>query len=481
MDTNPTTNTNTREIVFCHACENEWYRDEDGLVCPECRSDFTEIVEANNDPRDDEQNIPSEPHPPGGFYAPDPDEQDIGGLQWEQTGPETYRIRGRYATEVPLGPGGQPQGQQQAGGLMGMVGGILQGMMGGQGDAPGDERQPGQQRSQPQSPSSRPPSAPGSPAPPGQQPRGGTTFTQDGRVHHHPHFHHHHGHVGPFSYTFASSSNTTGPGAMPGPGPDLFGNLFPRNAFAAQPQQRQPEPIEQMLNAMMMNIGVPPGAQGQNPGQAQPIPGGGPMGPFANLFQLFGAPPGGVHGDAVYSQEGLDRIISQLMEQHQAGNAPGPASAAAIANLPSRPLTQEDQGENGKADCSICMDEVELGTKVTVLPCGHWFHFDCVKAWLGEHDTCPHCRQGIMPKEGSGGGEEALNDMRNPPAPNMPGAFPGGQGEGTQGNPYVVSGSPGQARGAGGANAGMSSRMRDVFGSGSGSGGSGSGEQGSSG
>lgn len=33
-----------REVVYCHACSNEWYRDERGLQCPGCYSDITEIV-----------------------------------------------------------------------------------------------------------------------------------------------------------------------------------------------------------------------------------------------------------------------------------------------------------------------------------------------------------------------------------------------------------------------------------------------------
>jgi hypothetical protein len=33
-----------RDMVFCHECENEWFRDEGGLTCPDCHSDFTEIV-----------------------------------------------------------------------------------------------------------------------------------------------------------------------------------------------------------------------------------------------------------------------------------------------------------------------------------------------------------------------------------------------------------------------------------------------------
>lgn len=33
-----------RDLVFCHACSNEWLRDQHGLQCPECRSDVVEIV-----------------------------------------------------------------------------------------------------------------------------------------------------------------------------------------------------------------------------------------------------------------------------------------------------------------------------------------------------------------------------------------------------------------------------------------------------
>jgi len=33
-----------REVVYCHQCENEWYRDEHGLPCPRCHSEATEIV-----------------------------------------------------------------------------------------------------------------------------------------------------------------------------------------------------------------------------------------------------------------------------------------------------------------------------------------------------------------------------------------------------------------------------------------------------
>ncbi len=33
-----------REVVYCHQCDNEWYQDESGLICPSCQGEITEIV-----------------------------------------------------------------------------------------------------------------------------------------------------------------------------------------------------------------------------------------------------------------------------------------------------------------------------------------------------------------------------------------------------------------------------------------------------
>ncbi|KAK5112376.1 hypothetical protein LTR62_004339 [Meristemomyces frigidus] len=392
-----------RDMVFCHECENEWYRDEHGLTCPECQSDFTEIIEANHDPREDNNRIPAEQ--PGSnvlpqhgeFYgAPDPDEEDIEGVQWRQTGPGTFR--GSINRTIDIDPRQlvqqQQQGQGQAqggllGGIMGALGNVLSAAI-----APAQQQQqgqhPGEQYAQavgadqrPLSPDSggdnRSASASGSPR--------GTTV----RHWHGPNFH----------MTMMTSSNAGG-GAL-GAGQ---GNLFPRNTNAPQPLQQQPDYMEQMLTQMFMNVG---GAHGGmrvgGPGMAMAGPPGmgpaGGLGTFGDIFQMLGMQPGpgGQMGDYVFDQAGMDRIMTELMARNQAGNAPGPAPEAAIDSLPTRKLEEKDFGDNGKAECTICMDEVEMGTSVTELPCHHWFHFECIKAWLSEHDTCPHCRQGIMPKD----------------------------------------------------------------------------------
>jgi len=140
-------------------------------------------------------------------------------------------------------------------------------------------------------------------------------------------------------------------------------------------------------------MGPPPGARG---------PGGQPPNPLAALFGNLMNPANAQQGDVVYSQEAFDRIMSQLMEQHQSGGAPGPATEAAIHALPKKKVTDAMLDETThQAECSICMDNVTVGEEVVVLPCSHWFHFVCAEAWLKEHDTCPVCRAGITPKEGS--------------------------------------------------------------------------------
>jgi E3 ubiquitin-protein ligase RNF115/126 len=176
-----------------------------------------------------------------------------------------------------------------------------------------------------------------------------------------------------------------------------------------------------------------------------------PGNPFAILQRMMD-PANAAHGDAVFSQEALDRVITQLMEQNQGSTAPGPASEAAIRSLPKRKVDKEMLDDQGKAECSICMDSVELGEQVTVLPCKHWFHDACITAWLNEHDTCPHCRKGISQqpeangsasygsRSGSGGGAPS-----RPPRRASSGSMPGGWREttrsprsGTSQNPVII-------------------------------------------
>ncbi|KAF1345320.1 hypothetical protein BDV97DRAFT_360853 [Delphinella strobiligena] len=394
-----------RDMVFCHECENEWYRDEYGLTCPDCSSDFTEIIEPQHDPREelllgdeDDDDLPSlqnpfHNHDPWAHQdsAPDPDEDDIS--QWQANGPGRMSFqftRNLSANGRPLAPGdpmaANPLYQSFATMLNGIMGGVA-----------------------------TPPHA-ASPARPAQpaQPDQANQVNQDNR------------------------GTAPGTRVYQGGGPGFTWTASTR-VFPGDGNNAQTPDLTPFLNQLFAGGGTARGGGG---------PAYGDMNPLGLLNGLLN-PANMQHGDAVYSQEAMDRIISQLMEQHTSGNAPGPATAEAIANLPQKTISASDLDDQGKADCSICMETVHVGEKVTVLPCSHWFHGECIKLWLGEHDTCPHCRSGIMAKDGP----------ENASAPRNPDQAPRNdvhRGQGTSAAP-----NPDNA-------GGLLGRMRNAFGGGGG-------------
>jgi E3 ubiquitin-protein ligase RNF115/126 len=168
---------------------------------------------------------------------------------------------------------------------------------------------------------------------------------------------------------------------------------------------------------------------------------GGGDGPASMLIDLFGGGGGrGRTGDYVWGQQGLDDVITQLMEQTRGSTAPPPATEEAIRKLERfsrRDTAKVNQARN--RECSTCMDsfqEDEEGTvelsmdsnrlsstlkpnndvemnddppemgptedqqdEVIMMPCKHLFHVDCLLPWLKTNGTCPVCRVSLEPKE----------------------------------------------------------------------------------
>ncbi|KAK9452734.1 hypothetical protein V1511DRAFT_519368 [Dipodascopsis uninucleata] len=112
---------------------------------------------------------------------------------------------------------------------------------------------------------------------------------------------------------------------------------------------------------------------------------------FGRIFNVPGNP-----SDYVWSQNDLDQIITQLMEQTQANHAPAPASQNDILALPTKFLSSELLERS--SECAICKDKYETTDQVTILPCEHFFHPACIKHWLGISDSCPICRHPISSK-----------------------------------------------------------------------------------
>lgn len=193
------------------------------------------------------------------------------------------------------------------------------------------------------------------------------------------------------------------PSAHANTNPRVFGNIF---GHAGGPPPMNRDGLDT------------PGAHGGAAG-----PGGPPADISAALHQLFAQflNPHAVHGDVVYSQEGLDRIITDLMEAHPQSNAPPPATEETIAKLPRKKLDREMLGCDPKAECTICIDDLSLGDEVLVLPCKHWFHDECVVLWLKEHNTCPICRSSV---ESNARGETANTPGSTAPEPSASASTP---------------------------------------------------------
>ena len=47
---------------------------------------------------------------------------------------------------------------------------------------------------------------------------------------------------------------------------------------------------------------------------------------------------------------------------------------------------------SGVVSCSVCFEEILIGTEAKRLPCSHVYHEGCIVKWLNESNTCPLCR-----------------------------------------------------------------------------------------
>ncbi|XP_065221274.1 uncharacterized protein LOC135846227 [Planococcus citri] len=126
--------------------------------------------------------------------------------------------------------------------------------------------------------------------------------------------------------------------------------------------------FEQMLSEFLNNI----------PRNPQNFDGGAPV-------LLVGNP-----GDYAWGREGLDTIVTQLLNQMDSSGPP-PLAKDKINELPFVSITAQQVSEN--MQCSVCWDSFKVTEKVRQLPCDHIYHDLCIVPWLELHGTCPICRK----------------------------------------------------------------------------------------
>ncbi|KAK4441071.1 E3 ubiquitin-protein ligase SIRP1 [Sesamum alatum] len=85
---------------------------------------------------------------------------------------------------------------------------------------------------------------------------------------------------------------------------------------------------------------------------------------------------------------GLDLLLQHLSENDPNRYGTPPAQKEAVEALPTVKVEETLQ-------CSVCLDDCEIGTEVKEMPCKHKFHSSCILPWLELHSSCPICRYQI--------------------------------------------------------------------------------------
>lgn len=61
-------------------------------------------------------------------------------------------------------------------------------------------------------------------------------------------------------------------------------------------------------------------------------------------------------------------------------------------SLPENEIEDSSKLPEDQRNCVICLGDFQDKEHIIRLPCLHVFHSDCVKSWLGSHNSCPTCK-----------------------------------------------------------------------------------------
>ncbi|ONK78163.1 uncharacterized protein A4U43_C02F15170 [Asparagus officinalis] len=79
---------------------------------------------------------------------------------------------------------------------------------------------------------------------------------------------------------------------------------------------------------------------------------------------------------------GLDSLLQHLAENDPNRYGTPPAKKEAVDAMP---MVKIEENLN----CSVCLDDFEIGSEAREMPCKHKFHSECILPWLELHSSCP--------------------------------------------------------------------------------------------
>lgn len=103
---------------------------------------------------------------------------------------------------------------------------------------------------------------------------------------------------------------------------------------------------------------------------------------------------------------GLDLLLQHLAENDPNRYGTPPAQKEAVEAMPSVKIEETLQ-------CSVCLDDFEIGTEAKEMPCKHKFHSQCILPWLELHSSCPVCRYQLPADEFKPESERSRNSSNH--------------------------------------------------------------------
>jgi E3 ubiquitin-protein ligase RNF115/126 len=98
---------------------------------------------------------------------------------------------------------------------------------------------------------------------------------------------------------------------------------------------------------------------------------------------------------------GLSLLLQHLAESDPNRYGTPPARKEVVEALPTVKIEEV-------VSCSVCLDDLELGSQAKQMPCEHKFHSPCIMPWLELHSSCPVCRFELPSEE-----TKDLNELSN--------------------------------------------------------------------
>ncbi|XP_076897054.1 E3 ubiquitin-protein ligase SIRP1-like [Bidens hawaiensis] len=154
-----------------------------------------------------------------------------------------------------------------------------------------------------------------------------------------------------------------------------------------------------LINPFSQTIVVQSGNGGGNPFDTRNLSENHPFGSFGDYFL----------------GPGLEQLLQHLAENDPNRYGTPPAQKEAVEAMPTITIKENS------IQCSVCLEEFEVGTEAREMPCKHIFHGDCILPWLELHSSCPVCRYQLpadeskinREQEGSRGNSNSNRDTGN--------------------------------------------------------------------